>query len=71
MPRFLKPSAFCEAVRREGVSLSEATLATKRARDPEAIPFRKIGGRIYYQWPEAFLTWVGEGQTGAAAADGR
>jgi len=69
MPRFLKPSAFCEAVRREGVDLSPATLATMRSRDPEAIPFRKVLGRIYYPWPEAFSALVGDHQ-GESTADG-
>lgn len=70
MTRFLRPAAFCEAARREGIEVTPSTLATKRNRSPEAIPFRKVGGRIYYRWPESFDALVGEPQTESVAAAG-
>jgi hypothetical protein len=67
MTRYLKPRQLVEALRNEGIELALATINTKRNRTPEAIPFKKISGRIYYPWPEAYIALVGEPPKGEAA----
>lgn len=66
MTRFLKPRQLVEALRNEGIELAYSTINTKRSRDPKAIPFKKISGRIYYAWPEAYVALTGEAPKGEA-----
>ncbi len=64
--RKLKPEEVVERARREGVTLSVATLATWRTRRPDLLPVTKIAGRCYYT--EAAVAKFLHSDDGAEAA---
>ena len=65
----LKPTAVVEFAKQRGVELAETTLATWRSapsRCKARLPWRRIGGRVYYRQEDVERFLAGEQELKAA-----